>query len=165
MPTCYLLTSHTVFHINGKTQSILFFQWFLFFFFLLQSVQSLSHVRLCDLIDCSTPGFPVLHCLLELAQTHVHWVMIPSHHLIFCHPFLLLPSVFPASGSSPMCRLFASGGQSIGASVSASVLPVNIQDWFPLDGLVGSPCSPRDSQESPPAIWKYQFFSAQPSLW
>ena len=54
------------------------------FFFLLQSVQSLSHVRLCDLIDCSTPGFPVLHCLLELAQTHVHWVSDatqPSHPL------------------------------------------------------------------------------------
>ena len=88
-------------------------------------------------MDCSMPGCPVLHCLLELAQTHVHWVMIPSHHLIFCHPFLLLPSVFPASGSSPMCRLFASGGQSIGASVSASVLPMNILGLFlGLTGLI-----------------------------
>ena len=58
--------------------------------------------------------------------------VIPSHHLIFCHPFLLLPPVFPASGSFSMYRPFASGGQSIGASVSASVLPMNIQDWFPL---------------------------------
>ena len=49
-----------------------------------------------------------------------------------------------------MSWLFASGGQSIGVSASASVLPMDIQDWFPLDWLVGSPCSPRDSQESPP---------------
>ena len=50
-----------------------------------------------------------------------------------------------------MSQLFTSGGQSIGASASALVLPVNIQDWFPLGWLVGSPCSPRDSQESSPA--------------
>ena len=49
-----------------------------------------------------------------------------------------------------MSQLFAWGGQSIGVSASASVLPMNIQDWFPLDGLVESPCSPRDSQESSP---------------
>ena len=58
-------------------------------------------------------------------------------------------SSFPASGSFPMSWLFPSGGQSIGVSASASVLPVNIQDWIPL-GLVWSPCSPRDSQESSP---------------
>ena len=57
---------------------------------------------------------------------------------------------FPASVSFPVSQLFSSGGQSIGAS--ASVLPMNIQDWFPL-GLtnVWSPCCPRDSQESSPA--------------
>ena len=53
---------------------------------------------------------------------------------------------FPASESFPMSRLFASGSQSIGVSASTSVLPMNTQDW----SLVGSPCSPRDSQESSP---------------
>ena len=47
-------------------------------------------------MDCSTPGFPVHHQFLELAQTHVHQVIsMPSSHLIFCHPLLLLPSIFP----------------------------------------------------------------------
>ena len=47
-------------------------------------------------MDCSTPGFPVLHQLPELAQTHVHWVSDAIQHLILCHPLLLLPSVFPS---------------------------------------------------------------------
>ena len=58
-------------------------------------------------------------------------------------PFFFCPQSFPASGSFPMSQLFTSGGQSIGVSASASVVPMNIQDW--------SPCSPRDSQESSPA--------------
>ena len=62
--------------------------------------------------------------------------VIPSNYLILCHPLLLLPLVFQASGSFPVSRLFASGGQSIGVSASASVLPVNIHGWFPL-GLTG----------------------------
>ena len=74
----------------------------------------------------------------------------------WCHP-TILSSVFlsssclqsfPASGSFPVSQFFASGGQSIRVSASASVLPVNIQDWSPLGWLVGSSCSPRDSQES-----------------
>ena len=65
-------------------------------------------------------------------------------------PFSSCPQSFPASGSFPVCQLFASGGQSIGVSASASVLPVNIQDWFPLGWTGWSPCSPRDSQESSP---------------
>ena len=60
--------------------------------------------------------------------------VMPSNHLILCYPLLLLPSVFPASGSFPMSQLFSSGGQSTGAS--ASVLSMSIQDWFPL-GLTG----------------------------
>ena len=57
---------------------------------------------------------------------------MPSNHLIFCHPLLLSPQSFPASGSFPLSWLFASGGQSIGASASASVLPMNNQGLFPL---------------------------------
>ena len=64
-------------------------------------------------------------------------------------PFSSCPKFLPASGSFPMSQLFASGGQSIGVSVSTSVLPVNTQDWSPL-GWIGSPCSPRVSQESSP---------------
>ena len=63
-----------------------------------------------------------------------------------------LQSSFPASGSLQMSQLFASGGQSIGVSASTSVLPINIQDWFPLGWLAGSPCSPKDSQESSPTL-------------
>ena len=50
---------------------------------------------LCNPMDCRTPGFPIHHKLLELAQTHVHWVVMTSSHLILCHP-LLLPSIFPS---------------------------------------------------------------------
>ena len=77
----------------------------------------------------------------------------------WCHPITsssVIPfssrlQSFPASGSFQINQFFASGGPCIGVSASASVLPMNIQDWFPLDGLVGSPCSPRDSQEISPA--------------
>ena len=65
-------------------------------------------------------------------------------------PFSSHLQSLPASGSFQMSQLFASGGQSIGVSTSASVLPVNTQDWFPLGWTGGSPCSPRNSQESSP---------------
>ena len=76
----------------------------------------------------------------------------PSSH--WCHPIIssVIPfsclQSFPASGSFQMSWLFASGGQSIGALASASAPPMNIQDWFALGLMVGSPCCPRDSQES-----------------
>ena len=62
--------------------------------------------------------------------------VMPSNHLILCCPFSSYPQSFPASGSFPMRQLLASGGQSIGTSTSASVPPMNIQDWVPL-GLTG----------------------------
>ena len=76
----------------------------------------------------------------------------------WCHPtisFSVVPfssclQSFLASGSFPVSQFFTSGGQSIGASASTSVLPMNIQDWFPLGLTVWSLCSPRDSQESFP---------------
>ena len=92
------------------------------------------------------------------------WWCYLSHPLPPSSPF---PSIFPASGSFPMSWLFASGGQSIRASASASVLPVCIQGWFPL-GLTGliSLLSKRLSRVlSSTTIRKHQFFSAQPSLW
>ena len=70
----------------------------------------------------------------------------------FVVPFSSCLQSFPASGSFPMSQFFVSGSQSIGVSVSVSILPMNIQDWFPLgwNWLVWPPCSPRDSQESSP---------------
>ena len=65
-------------------------------------------------------------------------------------PFSSHLQSFPASGSFQISRFFASGSQSIGVSATTSVLPMNIQYWFPLGWLVRSPCSPRDSQESSP---------------
>ena len=81
-------------------------------------------------MDHSTLGFPVHHQLPELVQTHIHQVgdANSSNHLILCHPFLLLPSIFPSIRVFLISQLFPSGGQSIGASASASVLPMNIQD-------------------------------------
>ena len=80
-------------------------------------------------MDGSTPGFPVLHHLPELAQTHVHSVgdaSQPSHPLSSPSPPALKLSQHQSFVL--MSQLFASGGQSTGASVSASVLPMNIQD-------------------------------------
>ena len=125
-----------------------------------------SYPAVCDPMDCSTPGFPVLQYLLEFAQTHVHWVSSVqfSHSVVsdslwphepqhtrppcssptpevhpnpcpsswWCHPTISssvipvssCPQSFPASGSFQMSQFFVSGGQSTGASASASVLPV-----------------------------------------
>ena len=78
--------------------------------------------------------------------------VMPSNHLILYRPFSSCLHSFPASGSFPVSQFFASGGQSIGVSASASALPMNIQDWSPLGGLVWSPCNPRNSQESSPKL-------------
>ena len=58
---------------------------------------------LCDPMNWSTPGFPVFHYLPELAQTHIHWVIKPSNHLILCRPLLLLPSIFPSIRVFQLC--------------------------------------------------------------
>ena len=83
-------------------------------------------------VDCSTPGFPVHHQLPELAQTHVHQVgnAIQPSHPLSC-PYLPAFNLSQHQGLF-QCQFFASGGQSIGVSASASVLPMAILDWFPL---------------------------------
>ena len=94
--------------------------------------------------------------------------VMPPNHLILCCPLFLLPSVFPASGSFPTSWLFASGGQRIGASALASVLPINIQSWiFPLrltdlTSLLSKELS-RDFSSTTAQM--HQFFSALSSLW
>ena len=81
-------------------------------------------------------------------------------------PFSSCLQSFPASGSFPMSRLFTSGGQSIGASASASVIPMNIQDLFPvgLTGLISFLSRGLSRVFSSTIVWRYQFFSAQLSL-
>ena len=106
---------------------------------------------LCDPMDCSMPSFPVLHYLLELAQTLVHWVgdaIQPSHP---CHPLLLLPSIFPSlrvfSNETALLIMWPKYW-SFSFSISSS------NDYSGLisfrNGLVWSPCSPKDTLESSP---------------
>ena len=88
------------------------------------------------------------------------WVML-SNHLILCHQLLLLPSVFPSI--FPMSWLFASGGQSIGASASTSVLPMNIHGWFPLGwtGWISLQSKGLSRVFFNTTIRKHQFFGIQ----
>ena len=114
--------------------------------------------------DCSMPDFPVHHQLPGLAQTHVHWVsdaIQPSHPVI---PFSFCLQSFPASGIFPVSQLLASGGPSIGAA--ASVLPMNIQGWFPLEwtGWISLLSKGLSRVFSNTTVQKHQFFSTQPSL-
>ena len=103
----------------------------------------LQHGRLP--FSSRSPGICWSSCLLSW-----WWccLMIPSS----VSPFSSHLQSFPAAESFPVSWLFAAGGQSVGVSASASVLPMNIQGWFPeySDGLIWSPCSPRVSQESFP---------------
>ena len=120
---------------------------------IIRSVQSIGPVRLFVTpwtATCQASlSITISQSLLKLMSTKL---VVPSNHLIFCRPFLLLSSIFPASGSSSVSQLLASSGQSTGASALAPVLPMNIQGWFPL-GLTGlSSCCPRDSQESSPTL-------------
>ena len=114
------------------------------------SVQPLSRVRLCDPMNCSTPGLPVHHQLSEFTQTHVHRV---SDAIQPSHP---LSSPSPAPNPSQHQSLF----QCVNSLHEvAKVLEFQLQHHslqrnpradFLQNGLVGSPCSPRDSQESSP---------------
>ena len=110
-------------------------------------------------MDCSTPCFPVLHYLPELTQIHVRW-----NGYTICCP--LLRQSFPAARSFPVSWLFVSGGQSIGASASASVLPKNIQGWFPLGltGLISLQSKGLSRVFSSTTVWKHQCFGIQPFM-
>ena len=135
---------------------------------MLSSVQFSSVTQscptLCDPMDCSMSGFPVHHQIPEFTQTRVHWVRKVIHTSHPVTPFSSCLQSFLASGSFPMSQLFASGGQSIGAS--ASVLAMNIQSWFPLrlTGLISLLSKGLSRVFSSTIIWKHQFFSTQPSL-
>ena len=87
--------------------------------------------------------------------------VMPSNHLIFYHPLLLLPSIFPSIRVFSTESVLSSRGQSIGASAPALVFPMNIQDWYPL-GLIGLISLLTKGLSR---VQKYQFFRVQPSLW
>ena len=133
------------------------------------SVQLLSHVWLCDPMDCSTPGLLVHHQLPEFTQTHLHWVVMPSINYVVSSsviPFSSCLQSFPASGSFPMSQLLPLGGQSFGVSASTSVLLMNIQNWSPLGwtGWISLQSKGLSRIFSHTTVQKHQFFGTQLSL-
>ena len=93
--------------------------------------------------------------------------VMPSNRLILCRLLLLLRSIFPTSGYFQMSQFFESDGQSIGVSASASVLQMNIQDWFPLGltGFISLQSKGLSRVFSSTTVQKHQFFCTQISLW
>ena len=89
---------------------------------------------LCDPMNRSRQGFPVHHQHPELSKLMSIESVMPSSHLILCHPLTSCPQSLPASGSFPVSQLFTWDGQSIEVSALASVLPMNTQDCSPLEG-------------------------------
>ena len=119
-------------------------------------------------MDCSTPVFPSPSLSPGVCPNSCPFSQ-------WCHPTILssvthfssCPQFFPASGSFPVTRLFASGGQSTGASALVSVLPMQIQGWFPLGltGFISLLSKGLSGVFSTTTVWKHQFFGTQPSLW
>ena len=135
--------------------------------FALVSSVAQSCPTLCDPMDCSMPGFLSMTnswSLLRLMSTES---VMPSNHLILCHPLLLLPSIYPS------IRVFSSESvlrirwTSIGVPASASVHPMNIQDCFPLGltGLISWHSKGLSRVFYNTTVQKHQFVGAQRSLW
>ena len=152
---------------------ILWKRWFIdiSIYFPLLSLLLLSHSVLSDSLRCH--GLQHARLLCPSPSPRACSNSCPLSW--WCHPtilFSVLPfssclQSFPASGSFPMNWLFASGGQSIGASTSVSVLPMNIQGWFPLGltGLISLLSKGLSRVFSSTTVWKHQFFWPQRSLW
>ena len=118
----------------------------------------------CNPMDCSTPGFPALHCLLELAHMSIESVM-PSNHLILCRPLLLLSSIFPSLRvffNESVLHIRWPKYWSFSISLSNEYLGlISFRiDWFDLLAVQGALKS-----LSRTMIQKHQFFGSQPSLW
>ena len=110
-----------------------------------------SCLTLCNTIDCSVPGFPVLHYLLGFVQTQVHWGGDASNHLILSLPFSSCLHSFPVSRSFPVSQLFARGGQNIGASASATVLWRN-NSWCTEELMYSLSSDGSDNKESASSV-------------
>ena len=127
-----------------------------------------SWPTLCDPMDCCMPGIPCPSPIPRACSNSC-----PSSH--WCHPtisssvvpFFSCLQTLPASGSFSISQFFAAGGQSIEALASASVLPMNIQDWFPLrlTGLISLQSKGPSKFFSNTAVQKHQFLGPQLSLW
>ena len=130
------------------------------------SVQFSSVAQLCPTLWPHELQHVRPPCLSPTPGVHPNESVMPSSHLILCCPLLLLPPIPPQSGSFPMSQLFTWGGQSMGVSASASVLPVNIQDWFPLWWTGWISLQPKGLSRvfSKITIQKHLFFGSQLSL-
>ena len=123
---------------------------------------------LCNPMDCRMPGLP---CPSPTPEVYSDSCLLSR----WCHPTISSSVIslssclqsFPVSGSFQMSQLVASGGHSIGISASASVLPMNIQDWFPLgwDSWISLQSKGLSRVFSNTTVQKHQFFGAQLSLW
>ena len=151
-----------------ETQSVLFTPMSLEFHVVVQLLSCVClFVTPCTAAWQASLSFTISQILLKLMSVELM--------MAWCHPTIsssVLPSSsclksFPVAGSFPVSRLFASGGQSTGASASVSVLPMNIQGWFPLwlTDLISLQSKGLSSVFSSITIWKHQFFGTQPSLW
>ena len=126
-------------------------------------IQSLNHVWLFvnpwTIAHQASLSITISRSLLKFMSIKL---VMPSNHLVLCHPLLLLPSIFPAWVSFLMSWLFASGSQSIGASV----LPMNTQGWFPLQltGWISLQSKGLSRVFSNTTVQKHQFFGTQLSI-
>ena len=142
----------------------------------ISSVTELCTTR-CDHMDRSTPGLPVhqQHARPPCPSPAPGDCSDSCRWSLWCHPTISSSVVpfssclqpFPASGSFLKSQFFAPGGQSFGASASASVLPMNIQDWFPLGwtGWISLQSKGLSRIFSTTAVQKHEFFSTQLCLW
>ena len=130
----------------------------------IESVMPSKHLILCRPFSSHLQSFTSSQSLLKLMSIES---VMPSNHLILCRPFSTRLQSFPESGSFPMSQLFTSGGQTSGVSASASVLPMNAQDWFPLGwtGWISLLSKGLSRVFSSTTILKHEFLGAQPSLW
>ena len=128
------------------------------------SVQLLSHVQLfaAPWITARQPSLSITNSQSSLRLMSIESVM-PSSHLILCHPLLLLPPIPPVSESFPVSQLFKWGGQSTGVSALASVLPMNTQHWSPLGwtGWISLQSKGPSRVFSNTTVQKHQFFGTQ----
>ena len=154
-------------------EQISFITWKRYIFFSPEEVQSVSQSSRIDMPDCLRPNglqHTRPHCPSPTPGVYSNSCPLSR----WCHPttsssvipFFCLQS-FPASESFQMNQFFTSGGQNTGISASASVLPMNIQDWFPfrMDWLISLQSKGLSRVLSSTTIWKHQFFGLKPCLW
>ena len=165
----FLVTKLKINKLGGNLMNIYLYLYvymsiYIYIFIKFSSVAQ-SCPTVCDPINRSTPGLPLHHQLPEFTQTHVHWIgdaIQPSHPLSSPSP----PALNLSQHHFQMSQLSASGGQSVGVSALASVLPINTQDWSPLGwtGWISLQSKGHARVFSNTTVQKHQFFGAQLSL-